>query len=212
MSARSIVWIVKKITMNNRIKSNVVRIIAGQWRGTKLPVADSKGLRPTTDRVRETVFNWLTADISNAHVLDLFAGTGVLGLECISRGAKSVQFIEADKKVASILKSNIERLQAGEQCYVVNQTALQFLHQAFNKKTSSKTKQAADIVFIDPPFDSDLLRPTIETLNNNGWLNDDAMVYIEQSSKAVIPEVPESWQLYRQGKAGQSAYFLYRSS
>lgn len=202
ISARPIVGIVKKITMNNRAKSNSIRIIAGQWRGRKLAVADSQGLRPTTDRVRETLFNWLAHDLPGARCLDLFAGTGVLGLESLSRGASHVQFVEVERAVAGVLKQNIELLDANQAQYeLVQQSALALLQQ--------KPAQGFDVVFLDPPFQSDILTSVIELLDTSGWLNKGATVYIEHATKAEAITVPQSWSLHRQGKAGQSAYFLY---
>jgi len=190
--------------MNKRAKSNSIRIISGQWRGRRLPVLDHEGLRPTTDRVRETLFNWLMYDVSGANCLDLFAGSGALGVECLSRGAASVQFVESNSTVANSLAKNIEALSSGEsglKANVARANALEFL--------TNTPLVKYDLVFLDPPFKSDLLPQVINLLLENGWLNQEALVYLEQDSKQGTLEIPADWQIYRQGKAGQSAYFLY---
>lgn len=187
--------------MNKRTKSNSIRLIAGQWRGRRLPVLHSEGLRPTTDRVRETVFNWLMHDVSGANCLDLFAGTGALGLECLSRGAASVQFVESDKHVHQVLKDNLEALKAGENVSLLNTSGLAFLNSA--------PSQRFDLVFLDPPFGSNLLEQAIELLHTKDWLADNALVYIEQSSVEEPVPIPQHWKPYRESKAGQSRFSLY---
>lgn len=195
-----IVWIAQKITMNKRAKSNTIRIIAGQWRGRRLPVLDHDGLRPSTDRVRETLFNWLMHDISSARCLDLFAGSGALGLECLSRGADSVVFVESNKRVAEQLQQNLQSLQALDKGDVINQNALNTVRQ--------QAKAPFDLVFLDPPFDSDLLSQVMPLLNDNGWLADNALIYVEQPSKQDPYPTPD-WTVYKEGKAGHSRYTLY---
>lgn len=195
-----IVWIAQKITMNKRAKSNTIRIIAGQWRGRRLPVLDHDGLRPSTDRVRETLFNWLMHDISSARCLDLFAGSGALGLECLSRGADSVVFVESNKRVAEQLQQNLQSLQALDKGDVINQNALNTVRQ--------QAKAPFDLVFLDPPFDSDLLSQVMPLLNDNGWLADNALIYVEQPSKQDPYPTPD-WAVYKEGKAGHSRYTLY---
>jgi len=190
--------------MNKRAKSNSIRIIAGTWRGRRLPVLDSEGLRPTTDRVRETIFNWMMHDIHGANCLDLFAGSGALGFECLSRGAKFVQFVESQHKVMTSLSDNVSSLLSsadGLRANIVCQDALSFL--------SSVNHKRYDIVFIDPPFQSNLAVQAVQLLVNNNWLNDNALVYLEKDSKLDAIEVPSSWKVYRQGSAGQSNYTLY---
>ena len=187
--------------MNKRVKSNTIRIIAGQWRGRKLPVLDSPGLRPTTDRVRETLFNWLMHDVAGATCLDLFAGTGALGLECLSRGAKGVQFVESDKRVAEALKANILTLGTSDSASVLEQSAMGFL--------ACGAKTQFNLVFLDPPFQAGLLAPAIKLLHTNNWLGEGAMVYIEQSVSDPTLVLPSNWQLYRDRTAGQSHFSLY---
>jgi 16S rRNA (guanine966-N2)-methyltransferase len=195
-----IVGIVKEITMNKRAKSNSIRIISGQWRGRRLPVLEHDGLRPTTDRVRETLFNWLMHEISGARCLDLFAGSGALGLECLSRGAESALFIESEKRVARQLEQNLQSLDALDSGKVLNQNALNMVRQP--------AQIPFDLVFLDPPFDSDLLSQVMPLLNDNGWLADNALVYIEQPSKQDPCPTP-NWNVFKESKAGHSRSTLY---
>lgn len=195
-----IVGIVQEITMNKRAKSNSIRIIAGQWRARRLPVLEHDGLRPSTDRVRETLFNWLMHDISGAHCLDLFAGSGALGLECLSRGAESALFVESDRKVAAQLQQNLQTLNALKKGKVLNQDALNMVRQ--------KASKPFDLVFLDPPFENDLLSHVMPLLNDNGWVSDSSLVYVEQASKQDPCPTP-GWKVYKEGKAGNSRYTLY---
>ncbi len=187
--------------MKARTKTNSIRLIAGKWRGRRLPVLDHDGLRPTTDRVRETLFNWLMHDIAGARCLDAFAGSGALGLECLSRGAEHVSFIEADRRVAEQLQSNLSLLEASENSELIRQSAINVLRR--------RPAKAFDLVFLDPPFESSFLAQTFPLLAENGWLNDNALVYVEQASKQDPEPVPESWRVYKEGKAGHCRYTLY---
>ena len=187
--------------MKQRAKTNSIRIIAGQWRGRRLPVLEVEGLRPSTDRVRETLFNWLMYDVSGARCLDLFAGTGSLGLECLSRGAASAVFVESDKRVASQLQENLQTLESLESGEVLVHSAINFLRQP--------ARNQFDLVFLDPPFESDLLVNAMSLLAENGWLADGAMVYVEQASKKDPETTPGHWQIYKEGKAGYCRYSLY---
>ena len=176
-----------------------IRIIGGQWRGRKLPVPDSTGLRPTTDRVRETLFNWLAGDIQQAKCLDCYAGSGALGLEALSRHAASATLLELERPVARQLEKNLATLGA-KNGKVVNTNALQFLAQQ---------GEAHHIVFIDPPFRKGLLEQTLTQLENNGWLSDEALIYVESEVEHGVPPVPVNWHLHREKVAGQVAYRLY---
>ncbi|NJC99231.1 16S rRNA (guanine(966)-N(2))-methyltransferase [Candidatus Erwinia dacicola] len=176
-----------------------IRIIGGLWRGRKLPVPDSEGLRPTTDRMRETLFNWLAADIQQAKCLDCFAGSGALGLEALSRHAGSATQLELERPVAQQLKKNLATLGA-KNARVVNTNTLQFLAQK---------GEPHQLVFIDPPFRKGLLEQTSTLLESNGWLSDDALVYVESEVEQGLPPVPVNWQLHRKKIAGQVAYRLY---
>ncbi len=177
-----------------------IRIIGGQWRGRKLPVPDSAGLRPTTDRVRETLFNWLAPDIQQARCLDCFAGSGALGLEALSRYAGSVTLLELDRAVAQQLSRNLQTLRATE-ATVVQTNTLQWLNQS---------GEPFDIVFVDPPFRKGLLSETLTLLERNQWLSAEALIYVESEVEHGTPGVPASWHLYREKVAGQVAYRLYQ--
>lgn len=177
--------------------SGQIRIIAGQWRGRRLPVQDVAGLRPTTDRQKETLFNWLQGELDGAKVLDLYAGAGGLGFEALSRYADALVAVERDKKVAAQLKKNVQTLQANAQ--VLSADVLNFLQE---KPTPF------NLVFIDPPFRKNLAQPTLDLLSP--WLAENAWVYLETESELPMPQVPEHWQLYRDKVAGQSHSYLFR--
>lgn len=183
----------------NHSGSGQIRIIGGQWRGRKLPVPDSPGLRPTTDRVRETLFNWLAPQMVDARCLDCFAGSGALGLEALSRYAASATLLEMERAVAQQLQKNLATLKAGNG-NVVNTNTLTFLAGAGTPH---------DVVFIDPPFRKGLLEETLRLLDNNGWLADDALIYVESEVENGLPPVPANWTLHREKVAGQVAYRLY---
>ena len=167
--------------MHKKPQSNSIRIIAGEWRGRRLRVLDREGLRPTTDRVRETVFNWLMPDISGARCLDLFAGTGALGLESLSRGAAFVQFCELDRAAAGLLANNVNTLlsssrgsSGSERADVMCSDALRYLKQI--------DSEPYDIIFLDPPFDGlQLLRAVLRLIHQRGLLAADGLVYIENN-------------------------------
>ena len=179
-----------------------VRIIGGQWRGRKLPVPVSAGLRPTTDRVRETLFNWLAPEMAQARCLDCFAGSGALGIEALSRYAGHVTLLELDPAVARQLSANLQTLKT-TQGHVVQGNTLQWLN---------TPGEPYDIVFVDPPFRKGLLSETLTLLENKGWLSGEALIYIECETEHAPPEVPASWRLYREKVAGQVAYRLYHRS
>jgi len=183
---------------NKKAASGNIRIIAGKHRGRKLPVLMADGLRPTTDRVKETLFNWLMPYIDNTHCLDCFAGAGSLGFEALSRGAATVKLVELNKNAAKQLLANKQLLNANN-VDIVHNNALDFL-----KAPATST---FDIVFIDPPFRQNLVTQTCELLAQ-GWLNDEALVYIEMESESSQP-LPHNWHLLKEKIAGQVAYRLY---
>ncbi|EOW6616328.1 16S rRNA (guanine(966)-N(2))-methyltransferase RsmD [Vibrio fluvialis] len=182
-----------------RAPSGQVRIISGLWRGRKLPVHDAEGLRPTTDRVKETLFNWLAQDIPHAKCLDLFAGSGGLGFESASRQAEKVTMLEMNPQAFAQLKTNIAALKASN-IEAINTDTLAYLKQP---------GQTYDVVFIDPPFRQGLLQETVQLLEQNGWLAANAMIYIESEKELPLTELPENWQLYREKLAGQVCYRLF---
>ncbi|CRL62225.1 MULTISPECIES: 16S rRNA (guanine(966)-N(2))-methyltransferase [Proteus] len=176
-----------------------IRIIGGKWRGRKLPVLDSQGLRPTTDRVKETLFNWLMPVIQDARCLDCFAGSGGLGIEALSRYARETTFIEYERPVAQQITANLALLNA-DNGHVIQDSALSFL---------AKQGTPYNVVFLDPPFHKGMLSDTVQLLENNGWLAQDCYIYIEEEVKAQTYTLPIHWTLHREKIAGQVAYRLY---
>ncbi|HSN00859.1 MAG TPA: 16S rRNA (guanine(966)-N(2))-methyltransferase RsmD [Rudaea sp.] len=175
-----------------------LRIIAGSLRGSRIAVPDAPGLRPTPERVRETLFNWLAPVIEGAKCLDLFAGTGALGIEALSRGAASVDFVESDVRLADLLRANLARLRQDAQVHVVD--ALRFLAHA---------ARAYDVVFLDPPFAVNLWNAAAQALEDHGCLKDAAWIYVESPAHGA-PAFPQDWTLHREGRAGEVRYALYR--
>jgi 16S rRNA (guanine966-N2)-methyltransferase len=175
-----------------------VRIIAGSLRGSKLAVPAIAGLRPTADRVRETLFNWLMPVIAGARCLDLYAGSGALGIEAASRGAREVVLVERERAAAQALRDNLERL-AVAQAVVVEADALAFLGGA---------PRPFDCVFLDPPFAAGAWRAAALALEG-GWLAPGALVYVEAPADAA-PELPAAWSLHRETRAGAVRAALYR--
>jgi len=176
-----------------------IRIIGGRWRGTRLDVPDAPGLRPTSDRVRETLFNWLQPVLPGARVLDLFAGSGALGLEALSRGAASAVLIERDAKLAAALRATTARLEGGEAASVVQADALAWLH--------AQPEGYFDLAFVDPPFDANFWGGVLPVLTAklaaDGWL------YVESPHAAEAAPPPE-WALHREGRTREVRYALYR--
>ncbi|WP_299017278.1 16S rRNA (guanine(966)-N(2))-methyltransferase RsmD [uncultured Photobacterium sp.] len=185
--------------MPNNRREGFVRIISGRWRGRKLPVHDVEGLRPTTDRVKETVFNWLAQDLYEAKCLDLFTGSGSLSFEALSRGAQNVTMIELDKKAANQLKKNRATIEA-DNATIHNTDSLTFLNQPGTPY---------DIVFIDPPFRKDLLQDVINRLEDNGWLAPHAIIYIEAEKELGELDTPSHWHQYKEKTTGQVCYRLF---
>ena len=183
-------------------QQNCIRIIAGKWRGSKLNFAKVKAIRPTPDRVRETLFNWLAPDIQNAECLDLFTGSGGLAFESLSRGALSVVMCDSNNVIIKTLKDNADRLKANN-ATILKCDALEFLR--------NNTKEF-DIVFLDPPFNSNLLEESIEIFRDSHFLKPDAFIYIEADSNKELPALPEHWVLHRNKKAGDVAYYLFKNS
>jgi 16S rRNA (guanine966-N2)-methyltransferase len=177
-----------------------VRIIGGRWRGRKLPVLNEAGLRPTPDRVRETLFNWLMPTIQDTVVLDICAGTGVLGFEALSRGASKVLFIESNKKLCGAIREIREVLDAEAEVIQQNATDLGLV----------LTERKFDLVFLDPPYQSDLYFEVITQLVEGNYFAKNALMYIETSTNAVVNFVPESWQKIRSKTAGDVRYELFQ--
>lgn len=175
-----------------------IRVIGGTLRNSRLDVPDLPGLRPTAERVRETLFNWLQPVIAGSNCLDAFAGTGALGIEALSRGASAVTFVEREPRLAAALKANLARLKAPGQ--VVGDDAARWLKGA---------GKPFDVVFLDPPFALDAWAGIASLLENGGWLAPAAWIYVESPRGASFP-LPDNWLPHRQGQAGEVAYALYR--
>ncbi len=175
-----------------------VRIISGEWRGRRLPVPDFPGLRPTPERLRETLFNWLQPTIIAATCLDLFAGSGALGLEAASRGAAQVLLVEKNPILAAHLRA---------QCQLLNAVQVQ-VQQADTLLFLLQPAQAFDLVFLDPPFQQDLLAPVCGLLEKHGWLSERAKIYVEME-KGATPILPSNWRLLKQQSSQQVDSCLY---
>lgn len=173
-----------------------IRIIGGQWRGRKILVADEQGLRPTGDRIRETVFNWLQPVIAGADCLDPFAGTGSLSYEALSRGADSSTLLEQNSSLVSVLNKNKKTLGA-ETATIENTDALAWLRQCH---------QRFDLIFLDPPFGQNLVEPACQLIRDNNCLKTDGLVYIESERKQ---DDPQGFEMYKQKTTGQVQYGLY---
>ncbi len=183
----------------NKTRSGRLRIVAGNWRSRLLDIADVPGLRPTSERIRETLFNWLTPHIRGARCLDLFAGTGALGLEALSRGAKSAMFVESSAQAVATLNTNIKVLGAAA-ATVRQMDALQYL------KEPSAGKY--DLVFLDPPFAADLTGELCRLLEDSGTLSDRCLVYLEQDRSRAETTLPEAWKIVKNKTAGNVRYRL----
>ena len=177
-----------------------LRIIAGRWRSRRLAFPDKQDLRPTPDRVRETLFNWLQGDLAGSRCLDLFAGSGALGFEAASRGAGEVVMVEHGRDAAAALRSNIELLQA-DNVELVVADALEWL---------AANQRRFDIVFLDPPFASDVIGPCCKLLEAGKSLAEHAKIYIEHARTDLEVAVPETWRCLKTKAAGQVAYRLYQ--
>ena len=179
-----------------------IRIIGGRWRGRRLAVPPGKGLRPTPDRVRETLFNWLSPRLAGARCLDLFAGSGALGLEALSRGATEAVLVERAAPVARHLREQVATLGA-EGATVVQSDARRFL-----EGEVAAVGGPFDIVFLDPPFDSNLLDPAMAALEAGGWLAEGAAIHVESPAGGAEPAWPEGWQPHRGHVHGEVRYDL----
>ncbi len=175
----------------SRRQPGTIRIIAGEWRGRRLPVADIPGLRPTGDRVRETLFNWLQPRIAGARVLDLFAGTGVLGLEAVSRGAREAVLVEQDRQAVANLRSTVEMLGAADRVEVIRADGLGWL---------GTGPPPFDLIFLDPPFEADLWNALLEKIP--AYLSAGGQVYLENPA-SVPPALPDRYQIDRDKIMGE---------
>jgi 16S rRNA (guanine966-N2)-methyltransferase len=186
--------------MTPREKTGQLRIVGGQWRGRRFSFPATEGLRPTGDRVRETLFNWLQGVVHGARCADLFAGSGVLGLEALSRGADHCDFVDTSAAALRSIEAHLAALRAGDRARCHRQSAESFLQQAL---------EPYDIVFVDPPFGGRLVEPCCKLLAARGLLAAEARVYIETGLDDPPPAVPGAWTLHRDKRAGGVAYRLF---
>lgn len=184
-----------------KAKVGQLRIIGGEWGSRRFSFTEQPGLRPTPDRVRETLFNWLSSDIQGARCLDLFTGSGALALEALSRGAGWALAVDLNRDVVSTLRSHLSTLNCSK-AEVRQDNGLAML--------GTPPAERYDIVFIDPPFHQGLLEPACAALEANGWLSADALIYLESEDSPGRQSLPDNWQLHREKRAGQVWYSLWR--
>jgi 16S rRNA (guanine966-N2)-methyltransferase len=183
-----------------RQRSNAVRIIGGAWRGRRIHFPGAPGLRPTADRRRETLFNWLAFDLEGARCLDLFAGSGALGFEAASRGAATVVMVEASREVAAALAATRDQFGA-DGVQVVHAQMARYLNRA---------PQRFDVVFLDPPFAQPrLAEDACRRLADGGWLAPGAHIYLEVAAHADRPVIPVDWVVDREKTGGDAHALLY---
>lgn len=190
-----------KNNKNGKPQPRRLRIVAGKWRSRLLPVPNVEGLRPTSERIRETLFNWLVPTVAGSRCLDLFAGSGALGLEALSRGAASVLFIEKSKTATVALEECLIAL-GDDQGTVRQADALTLLQGA--------APAEYDLVFLDPPFASDMAADLCRLLAKGAWLKPGAHIYLEQDKKQSLPELPDGWQALKEKTTGNVRYSLLR--
>ncbi len=184
-------------------KANVVRIVGGMWRSRKISFPDAQGLRPTPDRVRETVFNWLQPVISGSRCLDLFSGSGAMGFEALSRGAREVVMLDVDAQVVAALRENAKLLQATG-ATILRIDALEYLRPGSQDATF-------DIVFVDPPYHHDLVNPCLNALVAGNWLSHTPQIFIEAERELTAFDLPTGLSLERSKTAGQVGFHLARA-
>lgn len=185
----------------NKSNNGQITIIGGKWRGRKLPVLTSIGLRPTTNRTKETLFNWLPPYLSGSRCLDCYAGSGSLGFEAVSLGAVHATLIEKKTILYHQLVASCNKLEPSS-LTIINDDTLHYL--------TIPTVQPFDIVFIDPPFTENLINKTATLLEKNHWLAENSLIYIENASCAAPLTLPTNWLCCRDKTAGQVRYQLYR--
>lgn len=178
----------------------LLRIIGGEWRGRKIRFPPLEAIRPTPDRVRETVFNWLQGDVPGSRCLDLFAGSGALGLEALSRGASRVVFVDVDPTVTRHLAATLQAFQC-DRGEVVRADAARYL---------AGPPEPFDIVLLDPPYAARALAETCRRIDTAGWLRPGGVAYLEDAASAGAPDLPPGWTLLRSKRAGEVGYHLAR--
>lgn len=178
---------------------NKLRIIAGDWRSRQLVFEDIPEIRPTPARVRETLFNWLQNDVLGRQCLDLYAGSGALGFEAVSRGAKSVVIVENNPKACQLIKENTFKLST-EKIKVIQSDVFKFL---------AGDSMSFSLVFLDPPFNKAMAQQTCHWLEDKNWLAPAAKIYVEVESQLVLDNMPFNWQCLKSKKTGEVGYYLF---
>ena len=184
-------------------KQATTRIIGGSLRGSKLPFKENRSIRPTEGKTKETLFNWLLNDLEGKTCLDMFAGTGSLGIEALSRGAKEVVFVEKQKKLADSLKINLKRLQVYSSSQVLNANAFSIDFDNLPYKF--------DILFIDPPFRENLIQRSLDFVKSRNLLTPKALIYLECETELELVELTRDLNLLKESKGGQTQYCLYET-
>ena len=197
----------RKLDKHRPAGLNSVRIIGGSWRGRRVHFPDSPGLRPTPDRVRETLFNWLQHSIAGTRCLDLCAGSGALGLEALSRGAREVVFVEPAFAPAEMLAEELKRFEGGDlggsRGRIAQVSAERFL---------AAPGQPFDVIFLDPPFGLDALPEYVRLIDAGGWAASGGWIYLENARSAGAPAMPPHWNLVKSKSAGEVGYHLARAN
>lgn len=194
----------KTATSTRATASHALRIIGGEWRGRKLSFTPQEGLRPTLDRYRETLFNWLMFDVEGSRCLDLFAGSGALGLEALSRGARECVFVDTSRLAAEQISQHLKTLKC-ERGRVFCKDGRQWL-----QRSKVRPGEGFDLVFLDPPFHGDLLNDILAQLFAGSYINDLGYIYIEAEAEFTLPPLPGTWQLSRQKSAKNKVFFLIK--
>jgi len=185
-------------------KAQQLRIIGGRWRGRKFTFPEAEGLRPTGDRIRETLFNWIAPELPQSRCLDLFAGSGALGLEALSRGAGHVEMWEKNKKASQMIEQHLKTI--GSE--MANQTASITAADSLTRLQQKNPGAPYHLVFMDPPFAANMWQECIENLSENEWLAEGAHIYVE-SPKGFSVQIPSNWQALRSKQAGQVNFQLF---
>ena len=179
------------------------RIIAGNYKGTKLSFKPNKNLRPTESKTKETLFNWLLNDLHEKKCLDMFAGTGALGLEALSRGASEVVFFEKQKNLCNSLESVVKKLGIKNKCKIINANSTTFDFTILNSEF--------DLIFLDPPFYENLIQKSLDTIFKNELLTKKGLIYIECEKDLELESIETNLSQLKQAKGGETKYYLYES-
>jgi len=185
-----------------RSRRGRLRIVAGKWRSRLLPIANVEGLRPTSERVRETLFNWIGPRIEGRDCVDLFAGSGALGFEALSRGARSVVFVERSAAAMAGLRASAKTLDA---------IGARFERTDANDYLRALKRHSVDVLFLDPPFADDSLADLCRLLDKREVMRPGGLLYLERASDQAAPALPDSWAVHREKKAGNVRFSLIKT-